>query len=266
MAFLKLFTPVFFAIFLILSDYRFSYLDEIKASIAKLVSPIYLLVNLPSQLYIWIDEQGIDKQTLISQNEQLRNELTRLKVNLQNYNALLLENQKLTQLLGSSYQINNANFILARVSSISQSRLKKQLVVNKGSTHGVKVGQSVLGVNGVIGQITQVNPYHATLLMIADPTQHIPVKNQRNGIRGISKGVASQAEKLSLNFIEVGLDIQLGDTFVSSAAGEKFPEGYPVGQVTHVEQQENDPFLQIELKPLQTTEQLEFVLINNTQP
>jgi len=66
MQFLKLFTPVFIAIFLILSDYKFSYLDNIKQSIAKLISPIYLVVNLPSQLYIWIDEQGTTKRNSCS--------------------------------------------------------------------------------------------------------------------------------------------------------------------------------------------------------
>ena len=125
MQFLKLLTPVFIAIFLILSDYKFSYLDSVKQAIAKLVSPIYLVVNLPSQLYIWINEQGTTKQALLNQNKQLNSELTQLKASLQTHNALLLENQKLTKLLGASYTIGNQKFTLARVGSISQSRLKK---------------------------------------------------------------------------------------------------------------------------------------------
>ncbi|HCA67891.1 MAG TPA: rod shape-determining protein MreC, partial [Gammaproteobacteria bacterium] len=196
MQFLKLFTPVFIAIFLILSDYKFSYLDNLKQSIAKLISPIYLVVNLPSQLYIWIDEQGTTKQTLLNQNKQLNGELTRLKANLQTHNALLLENQKLKQLLGASYQISSQKFILGRVSSVSQSRLKKQIIINKGSNDNLAVGQVVLGSKGVIGQITQTTPLYSTVLMITDPTQYVPIKNQRNGIRGISKGVASNQGRL----------------------------------------------------------------------
>jgi len=120
MQFLKLFTPVFIAIFLILSDYKFSYLDSVKQSIAKLISPIYLVVNLPSQLYIWVDEQGTSKQALLNKNKQLSGEVVRLKANLQTRNALLLENQKLKQLLGASYQISDQKFTLSRVSSVSQ--------------------------------------------------------------------------------------------------------------------------------------------------
>ena len=264
MQFLKLFTPVFIAIFLILSDYKFSYLDSVKQAIAKLVSPIYLVVNLPSQLYIWINEQGTTKQALLNQNKQLNSELTQLKASLQTHNALLLENQKLTKLLGASYTIGNQKFTLARVGSISQSRLKKQIAINKGSGDGLKVGQIVLGAKGVIGQITQVTPLYSTVLMITDPTQYIPIKNQRNGTRGVSKGVASHQNKLVVNFIESEFDVKLDDVFLSSAVGSKFPAGYPVGTVTHIEKHANDPFLHIELAPIQTTEQLEFVLIGNS--
>ena len=262
--FLKLFIPVLVSIFLIFSDYKFSYLDSLKKSIATLISPVYLVVNLPSQLYIWINEQGTTKQILLNQNKQFRAELVRLKVDLQSHNALLLENQKLSQLLKSRYKLDKEAFILARVSSISQSRLKKQIAINKGSGDGIKIGQVVLGADGILGQVSQVTPLYSSVLLTTDPTQHIPIKNERNGIRGISKGVTSYQGKLMVRFIQHGLDIKVGDVFLSSAIGSKFPAGYPVGRVTHIEKKENDPFLTIELTPSQTIEQLEFVLINNT--
>jgi rod shape-determining protein MreC len=223
---------------------------------------VYLLVNLPSQFYIWVNEQGVNKQFLLNQNKRLNAELIRLKVNLQRHNALLSDNQKLSKLLKSRYQVDKGVLILARVNTISQSRLKKQIVVNKGSKDGIKVGQIALGADGILGQVSQVTSFHTTILLVTDPTQHIPVKNQRNGIRGIGKGIASNQEKLMVRFIDSGLDIKVGDVFLTSSIVSKFPAGYPVGRVTHVENRPNDPFLYIELAPTQTTQQLEFVLIN----
>jgi len=262
MQFLKLFIPVLIAIFLIFSDYKFSYLDSVKHAITRLISPVYVLVNLPSQLYIWINEQGTSKQFLLSQNKRLSVELTRLKVDLQDHNALLLDNQKLSKLLKSRYQLDKGIFVLARIGSISQSRLKKQIVINKGSSDGIKIGQIALGADGVLGQVSRVTPLYSNILLITDPTQHIPIKNQRNGIRGIGKGIASRQGKLMVRFIESGLDVKVGDVFLTSAIGSKFPAGYPVGRVTHIENRTNDPFLHIELTPTQTIQQLEFVLIN----
>jgi rod shape-determining protein MreC len=49
----------------------------------------------------------------------------------------------------------------------------------------------------------------------------------------------------------IDLIVKVGDVFLSSAIGSKFPSGYPVGRVTHVEKQEHNPFLTIELTPSQ---------------
>ncbi len=261
--FIKLFISVLIAVFLIFSDYKFSYLDTLKKYIATLISPIYLVVDLPSQLYAWIDEQGTTKQVLLNQNRQLKAELMRLKVDLQDHNALLLENQKFGELLKSHYRLDKENFVLAHVSSISKSRLKKQITINKGSTDGIKIGQVVLGARGILGQINQVTPFHSTMLLITDPTQHIPVKNGRNGIRAIGKGMSSKQDKLMLRFVQQGLDVKLGDIFLSSAIGSKFPAGYPVGRVTHIEKKANNPFLTIELTPSQSIESLDLVLVSN---
>ncbi|HIG88991.1 rod shape-determining protein MreC [Candidatus Thioglobus sp.] len=261
MNFFKLFIPVFISVFLIIADYKFSYLDNLKRSIATLISPIYLVVNLPSTLYIWINEQGTSREVLLNQNKQLNNELTELKTKLQIHNALLLENEKLTKLLGASYRIKSKKFTMARISSVSQSRLKKQIIIDKGSNDGLKVGQISLGDKGIVGQITQVTPLYSTILMATDPTQHVPVQNGRNGIRGISKGLASKENKLSVNFIKSGSDVKMGDVFLSSAIGSKFPQGYPLGEVSHVETHTDESFLHIQLTPTQSIEKLEFVLI-----
>jgi hypothetical protein len=42
-----------------------------------LVSPVYLVVNLPSQLYTWINEQGTTKQTLLNQTQVKGSSATR---------------------------------------------------------------------------------------------------------------------------------------------------------------------------------------------
>ncbi len=268
MQFIKLFIPLFIAIFLILSDHKYSYLDNIKQSVNTLIkTPINFVVNQSSDFYQWINQQSSveTKDTLRKRNDYLSNQVIELKAKLQAQEALESDNKKLSQLLHVSYTIKKKKLTLVRVSNISQSRLKKQVTINKGSDDGLEVGQVALGIEGVVGQITQVTPQHSTVLMITDPTQHIPVQNKRNGIRGISKGIASAQEKLDVGFIESHLDVQLGDVFLSSSIGAKFPAGHLVGKVTHVEKHENSPFLHVQLTPFQSSSQLEFLLIVSEQ-
>jgi rod shape-determining protein MreC len=60
---------------------------------------------LPNHIVEWVSDKGSEKAELISENEQLRNEMIELKVKLQTYNNLVLENQKVNLLLNSSYTL-----------------------------------------------------------------------------------------------------------------------------------------------------------------
>ena len=98
MRLLKLFLPIFFSIILIVLDTRFSYLDNFKKFTLTLLSPIYVIVDLPSQVIDWVNDKGADNETLIGENDYLKGQLIELKARLQTYNNLSLENQKLSKL------------------------------------------------------------------------------------------------------------------------------------------------------------------------
>ena len=132
MRLLKLFVPVLLSIILIVLDTRFSYLDNFKKFTLTLLSPIYVIVDLPSQVINWVNDKGADNEILIGENDYLKSQLIELKARLQTYNNLALENQKISELLDSSYEIPNHDVLLARVKSISQSRLSNKIVIDKG--------------------------------------------------------------------------------------------------------------------------------------
>ena len=219
MRLLKLFVPIFLSIILIVLDARFSYLDNFKRFTLTLLSPIYLVVDLPSQVIDWVNDKGIENELLVSQNDYLEGQLIELKAKLQTYNNLTLENQKLSNLLESSYLLPDHNVKLARIKSISQSRLSKKIIINKGLNDGVTLSDLIIGSDGVVGQVTEVTPMYSSVRLLSDPTQHMPVKNSRNGIRGITKGLASNDRGMILKYIPLESDIKLGDIFMTSGIG-----------------------------------------------
>jgi rod shape-determining protein MreC len=257
----KLIVLILISIILIALDARFSYLDNFKRFTLTLLTPVYFVVDLPSHVVDWINDQGSDKAQLVSKNEYLGGQLIELKARLQTYSMLVLENQKLTQLLDATYTIPEYQITLAHVKSISQSRLKKQVIINKGSKDGVRNTQLVVGTDGVVGQVTQVTPLYSTVLLVTDPTQHMPVKNVRNGIRGITKGLATNKKGMIVQYVPLDSDVKLGDIFVTSGIDTKYPPGYLVGEVSRMDKPLNEAFLTIALKPIQNINKLEFVLI-----
>jgi len=261
MRLLKLFVPIFLSIILIVLDTRFSYLDNVKKFTLTLLSPIYIIVDLPSQVIDWVNDKGADNDTLIGENDYLKGQLLELKVRLQTFNNLALENQKISKLLDSSYEITNHDVLLARIKSISQSRLSKKIVIDKGSNDEVVLSQLIIGSDGTVGQVTQVTPMFATVRLLTDPTQFMPVKNSRNGIRGITKGMASTEKGMLVEYVPLDSDVKVGDLFVTSGIGNSYPSGYLVGRVTSIDDSLDASFLSITLEPTQNMNKLEMVLI-----
>ena len=261
MRLLKLFVPVFLSIILIVVDTRFSYLENFKKFTLTLLSPIYVIVDLPSQVIDWVNDKGADNETLIGENDYLKGQLFELKARLQIYNNLALENQKISKLLDSSYKIPNHDVLLARVKSISQSRLSKKIVIDKGSNDKVTLSQLIIGSDGAVGQITQVTPMFATVRLLTDPTQFMPVKNSRNGIRGITKGIASNEKGMMVQYVSLDSDVKVGDLFLTSGIGNSYPSGYLVGRVSSINDSLDASFLSITLQPAQNMNKLEMVLI-----
>ncbi|MFL2508989.1 MAG: rod shape-determining protein MreC [Candidatus Pseudothioglobus sp.] len=261
MRLLKLFVPIFLSIILIVLDARFSYLDNFKRFTLTLLSPIYLVVDLPSQVIDWVNDKGSENELLVSQNDYLEGQLIELKAKLQTYNNLTLENQKLSSLLESSYLLPDHNVKLARIKSISQSRLSKKIIINKGLNDGVTLSDLIIGSDGVVGQVTEVTPMYSTVRLLSDPTQHMPVKNSRNGIRGITKGLASNDRGMILKYIPLESDIKLGDIFMTSGIGNSYPIGYSVGRVKSIDENLDPSFMTVYLEPTQNLNRLELVLI-----
>lgn len=232
----------------------------LRDTLGGIISPLYYLTDIPTQLYYWIKEQGQDKNTLNAQLQALTHENTKLKADLQTYNATLVELKNLNKILNANYRIEPKNTILAALSNAAISRFSKQFIVNKGTKDGIQVGYAVVGAQGVIGKITQVQANFSTVLTLVDPVHHIPLKSIRNGFHAIAQGVASYDNKLQLKFVPKNSDIKLGDIFVTSGLGGIFPKNHPVGTITHLDNTGNT-FMLIELAPVEHINQIEFMLI-----
>ena len=57
------------------------------------------------------------------------------------------------------------------------------------------------------------------------------------------------------------MDIQVGDQLMTSGLGERFPKGYPVGEVISVLHDSGKKFADIEVKPLANIELSRFFML-----
>jgi rod shape-determining protein MreC len=206
-----------------------------------------VLADLPVRLVRGAQDRLVDESLLRDRNEALRRENLVLNARLQQLLALESENMRLRDLLGSSFRIGE-RVLIAEILAVDLDPGHQQVVINKGSSSGVFVGQPVLDANAVMGQVVRTNPFSSTVLLITDSDHALPVELNRNGLRTIARG-AGVGQDLELLYIPKNADVRIGDLLVTSGMGGRFPRGYPVARVTAVRHDPNDPFTVVTAEP-----------------
>lgn len=228
-------------------DHSNDHLSAIRAALSVLVYPVQYVVNAPVQLGADVAGRLRTRTRLIAENEKLRADNLRLSSKAQRFEALEQENARLRELLDSSSSFQH-QVLVADVLAIETTPSSRQIVLNKGASEGVFVGQPMLDANGVIGQVSHVGPFSSTGLLITDPRHALPVRVNRSGLRAIAIG-GGDRDQLSLSFVSGNADIKVGDLVVTSGLGGRFPSGYPVGRVADVSLDPGATFATILIDP-----------------
>ena len=150
-------------------------------------------------------------------------------------------------LLGSPVIVDE-KIILARILAIETKSGFKQVVINKGTKTGAYVGQALLDLAGVLGQIKSTTAYAANVLLITDPSHALPVEVNRTGLRAVAVG-SETSNLLSLRYVPVDAELKVGDLIISSGLGGKFPGGYPVGKIIKFARTPGESFAEVTVEP-----------------
>ena len=229
-------------------DRQSNYLNPVRETLSFVVYPIQLAVDLQMGLAETISSYLKKQKTLMSDLEKLRTENLQLSVRAQRYSAVKRENSRLRDLLDFPV-VPNQRTIVANILSIDTKSGSQQIVVNKGENTGAQIGQAMIDVHGVIGQVIKVGPYSSVGLLITDPKHSIPVELNRTGLRAVVTGI-DESKKLSLSFVPIDADVVAGDLVVSSGLGNRFPSGYPVGTIKSVARVNGESFADISVEPI----------------
>jgi len=245
-------------------DHSNDHLTTIRSGLSVLVYPIQYAVNVPLRFGSEIVDRLRTRRHLIEQNQRLEADNFILSSKAQRYAALGQENVRLRELLNFSSTFES-QVTAAGVLAIETTPSTHQIVVNRGKNQSVHVGQPVLDVYGVIGQIVQVGPFSSTALLITDPRHALPVMLNRSGLRSIAIGSESP-DLLFLSFVSATADVLVGDLVTTSGLGRRFPAGYPVGNVSDVSIEPGAKFATISVSPTALGGHSREVLLVGPQP
>lgn len=239
-------------------DARFEVLVPVRHKIAIFTTQIYAITNIPSKLWDTVVEQFSSHSELLSENERLKAQSLLLEQRLQKLASITQQNARLRELLNSASLVDE-KAVVSELIGIDPNPTTFRYLIDKGSNDGVFIGQSVLDATGVMGQVVDVTPYSAWVLLITDTTHSIPVMVNRNGLRAIATGTGE--ELLEIRYVPNNEDIKVNDLLVSSGLGGNFPSGYPVATVSSIKNDTGTPFATIYAKPTAALNRSRYVLL-----
>lgn len=242
---------VFFAliaIVLLVVDARMRSLGLIRQVVGAALYPAQMVALLPRDAAYRVGDYFSSVSALQTEVSDLKRQQVANAQLLQQSQQLMAENTQLRKLSGMRERLP-VKSVISEILYDTRDPFTRKIVLDRGTTHGVALGQPVIDAAGIVGQITRVFPFTSEVTLLTDKDQAIPVQVLRNGLRSVAYG-RGQSGILDLRFMAANADIQKGDVLVTSGIDGIYPPGLSVAKVVLVENKSTDAFDHVVCQPL----------------
>lgn len=176
---------------------------------------------------------GIREYMLLRQtNEDLQKENTLLRNRL---DALTRTMEPSPAVRMDSVPRRQFSYIPATVINSSTNKQFNFITLNKGRHHGIEPEMAVISPRGVVGVVYAVSGNFSSVIPMINRNFRLSVKIRRNDYFGSLSWPGTGYDLAILEEIPFHVDLQPGDTIVTSGYSAIFPEGIPVGTVKEFE-------------------------------
>lgn len=194
-------------------------------------------------------------------NESLANENILLKNRLEEYELL-----RDTIIHGTVVQdsIPVYEYIGAKQVNATYNRTKNYITLNRGRKNGLQKEMAVCTPEGIVGLIQDLSDHFAVVIPLINVDSRISAKIKKNNYYGSLQWDGNDYAYSYLNDIPYHVEVNAGDTIVTSGLSKIFPEGIVVGYVEFVDK-ETANFLKIKVKLAVDFKRINhvYVILNN---
>ena len=292
---LRLVFTTVFAVVLMLVDGQVERLGFVRSAVKMAIAPIQQSLQTSKQWTtdLFVHSYNIEKISL--DNQALRSDMRAQAARIAQLAQIEADNAELRSQLNLK-QTTTTPSIAAQVLYQVVDPYARKLVLNRGSSEGVELGQPVITGDGLIGQVTAVTADSSELTLVIDPKIYVPVLVERAAanvavvaaepeadttavestggaatatpitavnhevVRGLLSGDEREGY-LSVSFFSQKASIQVGDMLVTSGNDGLYPQGLKVGRVTAVDKADGEVRSQITIVPTTKGMAARYVLI-----
>jgi rod shape-determining protein MreC len=196
-------------------------------------------------------------QNTTRENEQLRGENDKLKMQITQLQGKAAESDRLAALLKFRQSNADVPMIGARVIGASAGAASQTIQLDRGENDGIRKNMGVITPDGVVGKVVESYPNASQVLLLTDRESGVGAMLADSRIQS---PVGGQGEPLLvMKYVPNDDNVNLGEKVITSGMDRIFPRDLPVGTVAEIKS--GNPFKQIRIKPAANLERLEEVLV-----
>lgn len=196
---------------------------------------------------------------LQGENEALRERLMTLSDEWQRGEEYRREADRLRRLL-EFRERESYRFLPAELLSYPLDFRERNLLrIDRGLRDGLEPGMPVVSPEGLVGAVYEVQERQAQVQLLASKDFAVSCRDRRSRVLGVFKWDARDG--FYVDRVDLGEDVAVGDLFMTSGLGSRFPEGLLLGRVRSVTDPPGALRSRILLSPAVPLQRLEDVFV-----
>jgi rod shape-determining protein MreC len=203
------------------------------------------------------------------ENEKLTKEVERLRSDLAEAQTAVRDSGQLkaiAELHRQDYFPQATQPVTARVIAKSPTVWHSSVVIDKGTSDGVRVDQPVIAAGGLVGKVTSATGGTAEVRLITDGQSGVSAQVFPQGVTGVVRPQVGNPNDMLLENVESGRRVTENTTvitsgFRSSRLESLFPRGIPIGRVSKVNFDELETYQRVHIEPFADLRQLDIVQV-----
>ncbi len=187
------------------------------------------------------DYFGLKKvnQELAAENAALKKQVNQLNQSLYSLDIREIQDAEI---------INQFDYIDAKVIKNSVRQLENYITINKGRDSDIEPGMAVIDNKGIVGKVKTVSAHFSLVTSILHTDVLVSAKVKRTGDLCTMKWDGLSPYRAKILYVPRHIQLQEGDTIVTSGYNAVFPRDIPVGTITDYQLSEESPFHDITIE------------------
>lgn len=232
-----------------------------ERTVMTILSPVPRTVNLIASSASDIYHGYLDMRRSVAQNYQLHRQVADLTTENLKLRQSAADFRRLRSLLAYSDQFSMQTS-LAQAIMLDTSGHFKSIIIDRGSSGGVEINDTIVNANGLIGRVVLTTKDLAKVQLMIDNNCSVGALIERTRRQGVVRG--NDAGSAQMFDVPALADVQAGDKVLTAGIDGIFPKGIPVGTVLQT-QKGQDLFKAITVRPAVDFGNIEEVIVIHTR-